>query len=390
MRDVVVIGVGMHPFGRHMDKTLADLGQVAIWDAIRDAGIAAKDIQVAYFGNSVGGLITGQEGVRGQTVLAPNGIRGIPVVNVENACASGTTAFRGVWLEIASGLCDVGLAIGVEKLFCGDTARSAAALATDSEIALAELGFSFTSSYAMELKEYMDKYHITQRQFAKVVEKNSYNGSLNPYAQYQQARTVDEVLNSKMIAWPLTLYMCAPMSDGAAAAILCSKEVARKYTSKPLIKIAASEMISGIYRPPNDTNPSLPTIAAENAYKKAGIGPEDVNVAEVHDAMAPAELHYYEELGFCKPGEGGRMIDERRTWIDGDIAVNPSGGLTAKGHPVGATGLAQISEIVWQLRGEAGKRQVKKRNFGLTQNSGGWVDGDPATTTVTILKRITD
>jgi acetyl-CoA acetyltransferase len=390
MRDVVVIGVGMHPFGRHMDKSLTDLGQVAIWDAIRDAVITAKDIQVAYFGNSVGGLITGQEGVRGQTVLAPNGIRGIPVVNVENACASGTTAFRGVWLEIASGLCDVGLALGVEKLFCGDTARSAAALAADSEIALAELGFSFTSSYAMELKEYMDKYHITQRQFAKVVEKNSYNGSLNPYAQYQQPRTVDEVLNSKMIAWPLTLYMCAPMSDGAAAAILCSKEVARKYTSKPLIKIAACEMISGIYRPPNDTNPSLPTIAAERAYKKAGIGPGDVNVAEVHDAMAPAELHYYEELGFCKPGEGGRMIDERRTWIDGDIAVNPSGGLTAKGHPVGATGLAQISEIVWQLRGEAGKRQVKKRDIGLTQNSGGWVDGDPATTTVTILKRISD
>lgn len=390
MRKVVIIGVGMHPFGKFLDKSLKDLGRVAIWSASEDANISPRDIQAAYVGNSLGGLITGQEGVRGQVVLRDAGFGGIPVINVENACASAATALRGAWLEVASGSCDVALALGVEKLFCEDTAKSIAALSADSDIELAKMGFQFTALYAMKLSRYMAKYGITREHFARVVVKNSYNGSLNPYAQHRKPLTVEEVLNSRMVAPPLTLYMCSSMGDGAAAAILCSRDKARKYTSKPLVEVACCALRSGMFRRPDETNVAdtdTAILTAEQAYAKAGIGPEDVDVAEVHDAMAPAELLLYEALGLCGEGEAGRMIDEGKTRIDGDIPVNPSGGLAARGHPVGATGLAQIAEIVWQLRGEAGKRQVANPRVGLVENAGGRVEEDNAACCITILKR---
>lgn len=389
MREVAIIGVGMHPFGRFLDKSLKDLAREAIWRSIKDANLPPQDIQVAYAANAVGGLITGQEGVRGEIVLRDAGIGGIPVVNVENACASGTTALRGVWLEIASGLYDVGLAVGFEKLYCKDVAQSIAALQADSDMELhGIMGMQFTAIYAMWVREYMERSGATLEHFAKVVVKNSYNGSLNPYAQYRTPHTIEEVLNSRMICYPLTLFMCGPMSDGAAAAILCAKEVARKYTDKPLVTIEACELMSGSYRYPRDTfaTPLVPE-AAKRAYEKAGIGPEDIQVAEVHDAMAPAELMLYEELGFCHEGDGPRLIDEGRTTLTGDIPVNPSGGLAAKGHPVGATGVAQLAEIVWQLRGEAEQRQVSNPRVGLTENAGGLVEDEPAICSVTILKR---
>jgi acetyl-CoA acyltransferase len=246
----------------------------------------------------------------------------------------------------------------------------------------------FVGLYSMQLRRWIEKYGATKEQFAKVVVKNSYNGSLNPYAQFRKPLTIEEVLNSRVIAEPLTQYMCSTMGDGAAAAIVCAKEVARKYTTKPLVDIAACELVSGTFTFPGEEHEEITKRAVKRAYEKAGIGPKDVDVAEVHDGMAPAELKLYEELGFCEPGEAGRLIDEGRTSLTGTIPVNPSGGLAAKGHPVGATGLAQIAEIVWQLRGEAGPRQVTNNpRIGLTENAGGWSSDDNAACAVTILKR---
>lgn len=388
MRKVVIIGVGMTQFGKFLDTSIEELGRIAVWNAINDANINPKDIQVAYVANSVHGLIYEKTGTLGQAVLAHCGFGEIPIINVENACAGGSTALRGAYLEVASGNYDVAMAVGVEKMYCADVAKSIAAMASNTPYA--DMGYQFTCEYAMFLRRYMKKYTVTREQFAKVVEKNSYNGSLNPYAQHRRPLTVEEVLNSRVIAEPLTLYMCCSMGDGGAAAILCTEDIARKYTTKPLVEIAACGLRSGMYRKQNEADPDIEisTLTANEAYERAGIGPEDIDVAEVHDAMAPAEILLYEYLGFCKPGEGARLIDEGWTKIDGDIPVNPSGGLAAKGHPVSATGLAQAAEIVWQLRGEAGERQTKNPKVGLTESAGGWTQfDDNGACSVVILKR---
>ena len=385
MRDVSIIGVGMTRFGKFVDRSAQELGREALWNAIEDANVSVKDINMAYVANAVGQQLTELKGTIGQHVLTSAGIFGIPVVNVENACSGGSTALRGAFLEVASGNCDVALALGVEKLFCGDSARSAAAMASGT--IYAKFGFMFVALYSMQLRKWMEESSATKEHFAKVVVKNSYNGSLNPNAQFQKPMTMEEVLNSRVIAEPLTQFMCSTMADGAAAAIVCSKDLAAKYTSKPLIDIAACELVSGTYSFPGEPHKEITTRAAKRAYEKASIGPEDVDVAEVHDGMAPAELRLYEELGLCKPGEAGAMIDEGQTTLTGKIPVNPSGGLAAKGHPISATGLAQIAEIVWQLRGEAGPRQVSNPKVGLTENAGGWSMDDNAACAVTILKR---
>lgn len=386
MREVSIIGVGMTRFGKFLERSMQDLGREAMWNAIEDANVNMKDIGVVYVGNALAPQLTELKGTIGQHVLTEAGIFGVPVINVENACSSGSTALRGAFLEVASGTCEVALALGVEKLFCGDTARSAAAMAQGTT--LAKFGFMFVALYSMQLRKWVDQYGVTKEQFAKVVVKNSYNGSLNPYAQFRKPMTLEEVLNSRVVAEPLTQYMCSTMGDGAAAAIVCAKEIARKYTSKPLVDIAACELVSGTFTFADEPHEPITSRAAKRAYEKAGIGPGDVNIAEVHDGMAPAELLLYEELGFCRPGEAGRMIDEGQTALTGRIPVNPSGGLAAKGHPVAATGLAQIAEIVWQLRGEAGQRQVSNTpKVGLTENAGGWTSNDNAACAVTILKR---
>lgn len=389
MREVAIIGVGMTPFGKFLNRSLEDLSREAVWNAIEDANIPAKNIQVAHVANSYAGSIAGQESIQGQVMLQDCGFHGIPIVNIENACAGGTTALRGIWLEISSGLYDVGLALGVEKLYTPSTSKSISILAGSSMRLYNMLGFQFTAAYAFFLRKYMGKYGVTKEDFAKVVVKNSYNGSLNPLAQHRIPLTIDEVVNSRMVCAPLTLYMCSSIADGAAAAILCSKDVARRYTSKPLIEIAGCGLKSGLMRlPGQDEVPFIAALTANEAYQQAGVGPEDIDVAEVHDAMAPAEMLYYEELGFCGEGEGRFMLDQKRTWITGDKPVNPSGGLAAKGHPVSATGLAQVAEIVWQLRGEAGKRQVTNNpKVGLIENAGGWLGEDNAACSVTILKK---
>ncbi|MDH3235365.1 MAG: thiolase family protein [Alphaproteobacteria bacterium] len=393
MRDVAIVGVGAHPAGKFPEKALKDLGREAIWNALRDAGLGPDDIQTAYVGNSLGGLLTGQEGIRGQVVLQEAGLGGIPVINVENACASAATALRGAWLEVASGLADVAIAVGVEKMFVGDLAKSISALAADSELELSQMGMQFTASYAIHpkinLKGRMAQYGWTTEDFAKVAVKNAHNGSLNPYAQHRRALTVEDVLGSRMIADPLTLYMCSSIADGAAAAILCPLDMAERLSERPPIKVAACALRSGVYRFPDDGGEDSVTLTANEAYEKAGIGPEDVDVVEVHDAMAPAELMIYERLGFCGPGEGPKLVDDGTTTLAGSKPVNPSGGLCARGHPVGATGLLQIAELVWQLRGEAGERQITNSpKVAMAQNQGGLLLGqDSAAYAITLLQQ---
>jgi acetyl-CoA acetyltransferase len=244
----------------------------------------------------------------------------------------------------------------------------------------------FMDFYAASAREHMKRYGTTAIQFAKVAVKSHQNASLNPYAQYRETYTVEEILNSPMVSEPLTRLMCSPIGDGAAALVLVSEEKARQLTTKP-VWVTASILGSGKDRSPGE--PGVTTRMARKAYEAAGVGPDDIDVIELHDASAPAELIEYEELGLCKTGEGGRLIEEGTTEITGKIPVNPSGGLLSKGHPIGATGCAQLTEIFWQLRGEAGDRQVKDGDakIGLAQNGGGMMKGEAAAMAVHILER---
>ena len=392
MREVAIIGVGAHPTGQFSDKALKDIAYPAVWNALDDAGVKPLDLDVAYVGNSLGGLLTGQEGVRGQVLLQHSGISGIPIVNVENACASAATALRGAWLEVASGAADIALAVGAEKMFVGDSARTVGALSAVSEIDLSQMGMQFTTSYAIHpkinLKARMQEYGWTIEDFAKPAVKNSANGALNPLAQHRRALTIEQVVQSRVVVDPLTLYMCSSISDGAAAAVVCSLDAAKKLTPKKPIRIASCTLRSGIYRLPNDERLDTAATTARAAYEEAGIGPEDLKAIELHDAVAPAELMLYERLGLCAPGEGPRLIDDGVTTLRGRVPVNPSGGLCSRGHPVGATGLLQIAELVWQMRGEAGERQIEKPpKVTMAQNQGGLLIGqDSAVYCCTILQ----
>jgi len=405
MRDVAVIGAGMTRFGKFLERSMKDLAREAVQEALKTAGVEQQALEAAVVGNAMAGLITGQECIRGQVVLREMGIGGIPVVNTENACASSATAFHLAWLYVASGLYDIVLALGMEKLYHEDKKRSFQAIGSAVDVEFVqqllaavksqpkapdadkpgEPGKSrsmFMDFYAMFARAHMEKYGTTKEQFAKIAVKNHYNGSLNPHAQYQHACTLDEVLASPVVAEPLTRLMCSPIGDGAAATILTSADNASRFTSTP-VHVRASVLASG--EDPEPGKPGITTRAARQAYEMAGIGPQDINVAEVHDASAPAELVIYEELGFCQPGEGGKLIDDGVTTLTGRLPVNTSGGLLAKGHPVGATGVAQICEVFWQLRGEAGKRQVAKAKVGLTENGGGMVRSEAAALSVHIL-----
>ena len=387
MRDVAVIGVGMTNFGKFLDTPIKELGRMATWDAIKDAGISPKDIQIAYVGNACLGIITGQCSVIGQIILKEVGIRGIPITNVENACASGSTAFREAWMAVASGMYDIALAVGAEKLYAGDTQLSTRALAGATEVEYeANLGLTMPGHWALRAKRFMEKYGTTREQFAKVSVKNHKNGCLNPRSQYKKECTVEEVLNSRMIADPLTILSCNPLGDGAAAAILMSREVASKYTSKP-VWVAGSALTSGYYDLDREiARNQLEEVAGPEFYEMAGIGPEDLDLAEVHDCFTIAEFMRVEGLGLVPEGEYGKWVDEGWSEIGGRLPVNPSGGLLAKGHPVGATGVAQIAEVVWHLRGEAGNRQIPGAKVGLAYCSGGGVASDTPACCVHILK----
>ena len=379
MRDVAVIGVGMTKFGRFPEASFEDLGREAITNAIKDADIKPKKIEFGYCGNVYGGMCMGQR------VLKEIGIADIEIINVDNACASGSTALRGVWYAIATGLYDIGIAVGIEKL----THLPPATLVPPGEDLQGEMGMVFPAYFAMIMRKYMETFGTTLEQVAKISVKNHHNGCLNPYSQFQKEVTVEEVLSSRMICDPITLLQCCPTSDGAAAAILCSSSLARRYTSH-MITIAASVLRTGnfLYTQKDFSFSDLTANVAKKAYEMANVGPENIDLCELHDAFAINELLHYEELGFCSRGEGGILIEKGETEIDGKIPVNTSGGLLSKGHPLGATGVAQIAEIVWQLRGKAGKRQVRNPKVGLAHLVGGAVtDIENGACTVHIIKK---
>ncbi|MDB5405254.1 MAG: propanoyl-CoA acyltransferase [Rhodospirillales bacterium] len=366
MRGVSVVGVGMIPFGKYTEKTLADLGWPAVKAAIADAGIEPRRIEAAYCGTALGGMMAGQR------ILGRIGLTGIPVANIENACSSSSTALRQGVMAIRSGEYDVVLVIGVEKLtkFGGGT------LPLEEEDWEVSQGLVMPALYAMRARRYMHEFGLTSAQLAKVSVKNRSHGALNPDAQMRTPVSSEEVLASRLIADPFTLLQCCPTGDGAAAIILCAASIAKEFRSEA-IRIRASDLTSGKYVSGfrDMTVPEITVRGAREAYEEAGLGPEDVDVAEVHDAFTIAELLYYEAFGFCAHGDAGAFLESGATSLGGSIVVNPSGGLLAKGHPIGATGAAQAVEIVRQLRGEAGARQVEGARVGLTHATGGGISG---------------
>jgi len=410
MREVKIIGVGMTHFGKFLERSMKDLTREACLTAFAEAGIEPKQIQSAYVGNAMAGLVTGQECIRGQVVLRPLGIGGIPVINVENACASSSSALHLAWLAVASGMYDLVLALGVEKLYHQDKKKSFMAIASamDMEIINQFLALQqtkkeeqpeaktgpesgggggrsiFMDFYAIAARMHMQKYGSTQEQFAVISAKNHFHGSLNPHAQYRDVYTPEQVLASPLVSFPLTRLMCSPIGDGAAAAVLASPEMAQKLNARQPVIVAGSALGSGMDRTMNA--PDIVARVGKTAYEMAGIGPEDVNVSEVHDATVYGEVQACEELGFCPPGEGAVFGAEGHTKLGGKLPVNTSGGLESKGHPVGATGVAQIAELVWQLQGRAGNRQVPGAKVGLAENGGGAIGIEAAAMSVHILK----
>jgi acetyl-CoA acetyltransferase len=386
MRDVVVVGVGMTEFGKHYNRTIKELGEEAIWKALKDANIDPMDIQVAYCGSTLSGITDRQAGVIGQLALKEVGITKIPVTRVENACASGSCAFHEAWICVASGMYDVAIAIGIEKMTGVDTSGVVKALAdlTDVEIEC-DQGYTFPGHFGIVARSHMHKFGTTREQLAMVSVKNHKNGTRNPYSQFKKEISIEDVLNSYMISDPLRLLDCCSISDGAAVAIVTDKQTAKNLTDKP-IYVASSVLASGSYGRPNLVSLEVTERAAKEAYEKSGLGPQDIDLAEVHDAFTINELLHYEDLGFCKKGEGGKFIEEGQADIGGKVAINPSGGLLSKGHPVGATGIAQIAELVWHLRGDAEERQVANAEIGLAHCVGGFTCGGVGACCITILK----
>lgn len=366
MREVYVLGVGTTACGKFPDKGAHILGREAAWAAIKDAGIHPRKIEIAFCGHVYQGM-----GV-GQRALKEIGLVGQPTVNVEGACGSGTLSFWEAWRSIAYGQYDIALALGVENL---SRILSGGPLPLEEDDIEVFMGMGMPGLYAMRAKRYMDEYGVTAEQLAKVVVKSRKHAALNPIAQFRKETTVEGVLNSPMIADPLTRDQCCPVGDASAAAVLCSGELVDKLaTNKKPIKVLGCVAQSGKY----SSATKLTCDPSENvsrtsgmAYEMAGLGPEDMDVAEIHDAFSIAEMIVYEALGFCEKGAGVRLIEEERTSLGGDIVVNPSGGLLSRGHPVGATGLLQTAEIVWHLRGEAGKRQVEGAKVGIIETMGG-------------------
>ncbi|MGH8920712.1 MAG: thiolase family protein, partial [Actinomycetes bacterium] len=352
-----------------------DLVGEAVNGALADAGTAIHDIEACHFGNAVAGTITGQEMLLGQFSLRPLGLGEIPVVNVENACASASTAFHLAWQSVATGVHDVVLAVGAEKMTHPDKTRSFSAIGGSIDMDQLPIDIPLDRSFLMDMYaqvslRYMEQSGATREDLARVVVKNQRHGMLNPLAQYGARMTVEQVLGAREIVWPFTLPMCSPISDGAAAAVLVSAD--RHASSGGAIPVLASVLRTA----PADGENKVTALAGEAAYTTAGVGPEDLDCLEVHDAAAAAELMIYEQLGLAKPGEGPALIRGGATALGGPSPVNTGGGLLARGHPIGATGLGQITEVVLQLRGRAGSRQVPDAELALTQNAGGWHGSD--------------
>lgn len=388
MNRVMIAGVGMTQFGKHPGIGVRSLAVEAIDAAIGDAGADAADITRVYFGNAVAGIVTQQEMIRGQVALRRHALNGAALINVENACASGGSALSIGYEAIASGAVEAVMVIGAEQLNHVDRSRPFNALrgSTDIEdIGEAEPGQMSANSllmdfYAEVAQTYLDRYGAAPEDFARVAVKNRANALHNPHAHLRVPQTVGEVLHARMIVAPLTLPMCSPTTDGAAALLLCSDAYARAKNADA-VELMTTRIASGARGEPV-------AHAAQAAYEATGLGPDDMNLMELHDAAAPAELMQYAEVGLCPEGEGHLLIRDGVTALGGAIPVNTSGGLLSRGHPLGATGCAQIVELVTQLRGQANGRQVAGARQALAINGGGWLDGSYALAVASILRKI--
>ncbi len=464
MEDVYIIGVHTTPFGKHLNLGIKDLTAMTVTGGLADAGIGKEAIQAAWFSNSGWGDQRGQACIRGQVALRPMGIDTIPITNVENACASGSTALHHAWMGVASGLYDIALAVGAEKLYSSNKAaifagflagidienvieisRGLSGFSLDEEdrnimeafqrkyppngngkqakggkglkasvkeirdqlvvaISLGEkLGYStvkelrkltmaadhspFMDIYSYAARKHMRKYGTTVEQLALIASKNHHNSTLNANAQYRFEVPIEKVLRDRIVSFPLTRAMCAPIGDGAACAVVCSRKIVRQLgVSSRAVRIRASILGSGKAYEENSGEPDIGERLARKAYEVAGVGPSEMHMAEVHDATAFGELHQAENLGFCPRGEGGRFAESGATRLDGSLPINPSGGLTSRGHPIGASGLAQIHELTTQLRREAGQRQIAKAVLAIAENGGGALGNEEAAMCMHILE----
>ena len=410
-----MIGGGMTAFGKHIDRNLKSMVEEAVTLAPKDAGLEKDEIDAAYVGNASQGVLQGQESVRGQVVLHAMGIGGIPIVNLENACASSATALNGAMAMINAGEIECALVLGMEKMYFEDRAivQRAFTGSMDVEVAAesvrrmkesekkaraeAEAGDNepkkeksgqktvFMDLYGMAARAHMEQYGTTQRQLAAIASKNHFHSSMNPLAQYQQEYSIEEVLASPDVSYPLTRLMCSPIGDGVAAAIVCSPEFAKKRGAATQVEI--STCVLGSARVTGDRSKSNLTLLAEKAYNQAGVGPEDIDLAEVHDATAMGEISSSEGLMLCGLGEGGAFAEAGYSKLGGKLPINVSGGLECQGHPIGATGIRQVVEVYWHLSDKAGKRQVEGAKVGLAQNAGGSTPAGEGALSVTIMKR---
>lgn len=412
MSNIYIIGLGMIRFNKYPQRDVRDMSHEVIRLAIEDAGLNKEDLQAAYFSNTFWGMFSRQHAIRGQVVLRSMGIQAIPVTNVENACAGASTALHMAYTTVRAQMADVVIAVGAEKISHPDKTLSLTAYASAMDVDNFEYQLKsmetlnrtikleippgqtppgegrsiFMDAYAMGARWHMSTFGTTQEQLAVVCAKNHWHGSLNPLAQYQQDMTVQDVLNDKPVAYPLTRSMCAPVGDGAAAAIVCSEKYLKKLAEARPIKILASVMGSGTDRGLDGED--IGERLAKQAYEMAGVAPKDISLAELHDATAYGEVHQTEAMGFCTVGEGGPHAESGATKLGGKQPVNTSGGLECRGHPIGASGLAQIYELGIQLRGEGGQRQVPGARLGLAENGGGNIGVEEAAMCIHILERV--
>jgi acetyl-CoA acetyltransferase len=410
--EIYIAGIAMTVFGRHPDRELHDLAGEALRGALKDAGARAADIGVAFYSGMTNGPLQGQISIPGQVVFARIGIEGIPVYNVENACASGSSAVNLAVQSLKAGTADVALALGAEKMNIPDKAKAFAIFEGGWDVSRAEENYAtlvkmgegvtpppgsesdkpysrFMAIYAAMCRWHMKTYGTTQRQIAAVCAKNHQHSVHNPWSQFRKPFTVDEVLAAPPITYPITLPMCAPLSDGAAAAILCTAEGLKRIGAdrERCIRVSASVVRSFTHRGLDEPEKNAGRLAAQQAYEAAGLGPADMDVAEVHDASAMGEILQAENLGFVPFGHGGPAAERGEFSLGGRIPINPSGGLESKGHPLGATGIGQIFELVTQLRGEAGARQVEGARHAIQENGGGLQGIEEAAVAVHILTR---
>lgn len=408
--EVFIVGVGMTPFGKQTGATVGSLATHAVKAALEDAGADQSAVESAVFANAFQGAIDGQHSVRGQIALRSLAL-GVSILNVENACAGGATALNVAVAQVTSGMTDVALAIGAEKMTgvpvervadgfdgCWDVSsrkESMSLLTALGSTAEADPNFVenshrsvFMDIYAGLAKHHMARYGTTMWQLAAVAAKNHAHSVHNPHAQFRRAFTVDEVMAARGVVWPFTTPMCSPLSDGAAAALVCTRSSLSRFPDAYPVRLRASALLSATPRDADDAALHVSLRAAQRAYELAAIEPDDIDVAEVHDATAFGEIQQIENLGLCKPGEGGVMAERGDTSLSGHIPVNPSGGLESRGHPVGATGLAQVFELVTQLRGAAGSRQVHGARIAVAENGGGLLGFEEAAAAVTVLEAV--